>query len=64
MKAILCPVDFSKFPERVAEYAAQVAHDIEAKIVLVATNPRFDQVAAGDWDEKQVAVEHLDEWHD
>jgi hypothetical protein len=63
MKTLLCPIDFSKSSETISQYVAQMAHDNEAKVVLAATNPRFDRVPAGD-DLKSETIDRLGEWHD
>jgi hypothetical protein len=64
MKTLLCPVDFSPSSKALARYAAQLASDMEAKVVLTATNPVLIRVPAGEWSKRDVALAHLDDWHD
>ncbi len=65
MKTILCPVDFTGSSDRVSKYAAQLAADVQAKVVLLAAHPRETKIPAGDWPEdKSEVMDRLGEMHD
>ncbi|HCW09302.1 MAG TPA: hypothetical protein DGG95_18255 [Cytophagales bacterium] len=61
MKTILCPTDFSKSADKTSRYAAQLAKDTNAKIILAATPTKKSKVLAGDWPDE---TDHLYEIHD
>lgn len=64
MKTLLCPIDFSPASRWCIKYAAQLAHDRDAKIVLVVSHPVFEKVPAGDWNQQELAFSTLEDWHD
>ncbi len=63
MKTILCPTDFTPSADSVSKYAAQLARDTDSKVILVATHPKKEKVAAGDFESNDDA-ERLSELHD
>lgn len=46
MKTILCPVDFTSATEQVSRYAAQLANEMHAKVVLVPTYTKPEKKTA------------------
>lgn len=65
MKEILCPVDFSISSERISRYAAQLARDTNAKVVLVATHQgKLAMALEGEDEDTGDSVDSLGEMHD
>lgn len=64
MKTLLCPIDFSILSRATTQYAARLAQEMDAKIILVAANPVIEKIPAGKWNRREEAFHVLDEWRD
>ena len=64
MKKILCPVDFSMHSEKVARYAAQLAHQTNSKVVLVAVHQVKPVLVGEEHDSPGDILNKLSEMHD
>lgn len=66
MKKILCPVDYSIASDKLIRYTAELAHNTESKIALVALEPskRKMRVLAGHEDTQEEVPQVLNNMHD
>ena len=64
MKTLLCPIDFSNTARITLHYAALLAQERDAKLVLVVSNPVIEKMPAGEWSRKEVIDQSLEEWQD
>jgi hypothetical protein len=64
MKTILCPIDNTAASDHLSKFAAQMAHDNQSKLVLVATHMQSKVPATSGGYEREYGFDRLGELHD